>query len=95
MNRRLFAGGFEAAGALAGQFLAVRLNAHAFELRLEAQATGNAVVQKSNVLILKFHHPVTVEADQMVMLRLFEEIRVIVGLIAAQIDLTQYATGLH
>jgi hypothetical protein len=29
------------------------------------------------------------------MLRLFEEIRVIVGLIAAQIDLTQYATGLH
>ena len=83
------------AGTFAGQLLAVGLDAHAFELGLETEAAGDAIVQQGDVLVLKLHHPVAIEADEVVVLRFFEEIRVVVGLIAAQIDLAEHAAGLH
>ena len=78
------------AGAGAGQFLAMRLDPHAHQLRLEeSEAAGDAVVQQGHMLVLKLHHPVTIQADEVVVLRFVEEIGVVVDLIASEVHLPQ------
>lgn len=75
----------EAAGAVAGEFIAVGLDAHAFHLRLKAQPAGDAVVQQRDVLVLKLNDAITIEADEVIVLGLVEEIGVVVCLIATEL----------
>lgn len=83
------------AGTFTGELLAVGLDAHALELRFETEAAGDAVVQQGDVLVLKLHHPVAIEADEVVVLRFFEKIWVVVSLISAQVHLAEHPAGLH
>ena len=51
-------------------------------------------MQQGGVIILKLHHPVAIEADQVIVLGLVEEIGVVVGLVTAQIDFAQQSACL-
>mgnify|MGYP003677628447 CR=1 FL=1 len=72
--------------AEAGEFVAVSLDAHGLHLRLEPEATGDAVVEEGNVLVLELDDAVAVEADEMVVLGFVEEVRIVVGLVAPEVD---------
>ena len=74
-----------AAGASAGKLIAACLNAHAFHLRLKAQPARDAVVQQRDVLIFKFDYAITIEADQVIVLGLVEEIGIVIGLVPAKV----------
>lgn len=87
--------GFEAAGAIAAEFIAVGLDAHALHLGTEAQTTGDAVVQEGDVLILKLDDAVAVDADEVVVLGFIEEIGVVIGLFTAEIDVAKQAALDH
>lgn len=86
---------FEAAFASAGQFIAMCLDAHAAQPGLKPEAAGNAIVQQRDVLVLKLHHTVAIQADQVIVLRFVEEVRIVVGLVAAEVHLAQHAALCH
>jgi hypothetical protein len=56
---------------------------------LEAEAAGDAVVQQCGVIILELHDTITVEADEVVMLRLIQKVWIVKGLITTEIDLSK------
>ena len=80
---RPFAG---AADTFARQLFTAGLDLDALAAGLEAQTAGDAILQECDVLVLEFHHLVTVRANEVVMLRFLQEIGVVVGLVTAQID---------
>lgn len=77
------------AHAAAGQLLAVRLDADAFVRGLETEAAGDAILEQRDVFVLELDDLVAVVADQVIVLRLLQEVRVVIRLVAAQVDLVQ------
>ena len=71
------------------KLITVGFDAHALHAGLEPETTRDAVMKQRGVIVLKLNHSITIEADQMVVLGLVEDIGVVVGLVAAQIDLAQ------
>ena len=71
------------------------LNAHALQLRAESQAASDAVVQKGDVFVFKLDDTVAVDADEVVVLGFVEEIGVVVGLVAPEIDVAEKTTFDH
>lgn len=81
--------GFEAAGAVAAEFVAVGFDTHALHLGTEAEAAGDAVVEEGDVFVLELDDAVAVDADEVVVLGFVEEIGVVVGLFAAEVDVAE------
>ena len=78
-----------ATGAETGQFIAIGFDSNAFGGWREPESPGDAVLQDGHVFVLKLHYTITIVADQMVVLRLLQEIWIVVGLITSQVHLTQ------
>ena len=49
-------------------------------------------MQKGGVVILKLHNAITIETDQVIVLGFVEKIGIVVGLVTAEIHLTQQST---
>ena len=73
----------------AGELLTAGLDVDAFAGWLKAQTPRDAVLQERNVLVLKLHHAITIRAGQVVVLGFVQEVRVVVSLVAPEIDLVQ------
>lgn len=73
------------------QFVALGDDADAFTGGSETEAAGDAVFQHGDVLVLELDDAVAVGADEVVVLRFVEKIRVVVSLVAAQIHFAQQA----
>ena len=87
--------GFEAAGAVATEFVAVGFDAHALHLGAEAEAAGDAVVEEGDVFVFELDDAVAVDADEVIVLGFVEEIGVVVGLFAAEVDVAEEAALDH
>ena len=86
---------FVAAGTVAAEFVTVRFDAHALHLWTETKAAGDAVVEQRNVLIFKLDDAVAVQTDEVIVLGFVQEIGVVVGLVATEIDMAQQAALDH
>jgi hypothetical protein len=58
-------------------------------LRLEAKTASDAIMKKSGVFILKFDDSITVETDEVVVLRLVQKVRIVKRLVATKIDFSK------
>jgi len=69
------------------KLFAVSVNLNRLPYGLKPKPPRDAVVEKIEVGVLKFHHSATINTDQVVVRWLFEEIWVVSRLVIAEIDL--------
>jgi len=56
---------------------------------METEATGDAVVQQGGVVVFKLDDTIAIQANEMVVLGFIEKVRVVKGLVSAEIDLAE------
>ncbi len=71
------------------QFLAIRLDTDALASRLEAKTSRDTVFQYFEPFVFEFNHLIAIDADQVVVVRVIDEIRVVVLQISSEVDLHQ------
>ncbi len=79
-------GAAASAGPAEAQLIAAGLYPYRAGLWPEAQSAGNAIFQQTQMGIFKFDHLLAVQADQMIMVWVIDEIRIVVSLVPPQID---------
>lgn len=77
------------ARAAASEFFATGFDANALGRGLEPETAGDAVLEQRDVFIFKLDHLVAIGADEVIVLGLLQEVRVVVSLIATEVDLVQ------
>ena len=77
------------ATAFEPQLLAIRLDLDRLPDRLEAEPPRHAIVEQIQVRVFEFHHPPAVDADQMVVRWLVEEVGIVGRLVVAEVDFAQ------
>ena len=80
-----------AAGAALSQFVAVRLDAQAFRGGGKAEPLGDAVFEQLDVLVLELDDPVAIHADEVVVVRVLDVVRVVKFVVLAEVHLLQDA----
>ena len=65
------------ANALEPQFVATRLDAHLLVGRGETHPLGHAVLEQFHVEVLEFQNALAIDADEMVVVRMVDEVRVV------------------
>ena len=83
--------GIKQVGALSRgtDFIAAGLDAKRLLYRLETKSPGNTVVENLKVVVLKLDNLAAVDADQVIVGRFFEEVRIISGLAITQVNFLQ------
>jgi hypothetical protein len=56
---------------------------------METEATGDAVVKQGRIVVFKFDDSVTIQADEVIVLRFIQKVRIVKSLVSAEIDLAQ------